>query len=328
MIVLTEQDLASLLQMRDVIDAVGEGFKSLARGEAFAPERVVLDISEHDAVMFNMPARARETEFASGALGTKVVSVFPHNRDREIEVVQSVYLLLDCQTGAPQALMEGRYITGVRTAATSAVATRLMACRGPKRLSIFGAGVQARFHARAMVEVADIESVLISSRDMRKAERLAEEIRSTYGLACESASPDRAAAEADLICTCTTSSEPLFDGSLISPGAHINAVGAYTPHARELDTTTVRRSRLIIDSDSAAGREAGDVLIPLSERAITQGHILGTLSDVVSGHVEARRSPDDITLFKSCGLAIEDLVTARLAYDLALERGAGVRVEI
>jgi ornithine cyclodeaminase/alanine dehydrogenase len=328
MFVLTEQDLASLLEMAMVIEAVEEGFKALERGEAVAPERVALDIPARDAVMFNMPSANLQSEGGRGALGTKIVSVFPHNRGREIDVVQSVFLLLDSETGCPLALMEGRYITGIRTAATSAVATRLMAGGGKKRLSIFGAGVQARFHVRAMVEVAGIETVLISSRDRQKAEMLVEEIRSTYGLTCELSPPERASAEADLICTCTTSSEPLFDGSLLAPGAHINAVGAYTPRARELDTKSVCRARVIIDSVSAAGREAGDILIPISEQAIKQDHILGTLSDLVSGKVRARSSAEDITLFKSCGLAIEDLVTARLAYDLALERGAGAQVRI
>jgi ornithine cyclodeaminase/alanine dehydrogenase-like protein (mu-crystallin family) len=178
-----------------------------------------------------------------------------------------------------------------------------------------------------MLEVAEVKHVMIVSRSADKARALADRVRSVHGLSCELISAARAAT-ANLICTCTSSRTPLFDGRLLNEGAHINAVGAFTPSTRELDSETIRRARVIIDAESSAGREAGEILIPQSEGAIGKAHVKGTLSDVVSGKVSGRELSSDITVFKSCGLAIEDLVTARLAYSRAIARGIGTRVNL
>ena len=326
MLILSESDLRAVLTMRDVIDAVEQGFRASARGDATAPERLRLDVPTHKGVLLEMPAFAGLDGVE--ALGTKIVSVFEQNVQRGLEIVQAVYLLLDSETGVPLSLMDGRFITAIRTAATSAVATKFMAGSGSKRLAVFGAGVQARFHIEAMIEVAELEQVMIVSRTADKAVALAERVRSVHGLPCQVASSEKAAVTGNLICTCTSSSTPLFDGKLLNRGTHINAVGAFTPSTRELDTEAVRRSRVIIDAESAAGREAGEMLIPISEGAMDTGHVKGTLAEVVSGTVPGRESPAEITLFKSCGLAIEDLVTARLAYARASVGGIGARVEL
>jgi alanine dehydrogenase len=322
MLILSRQDLSAVLSMADVIGAVEAGFMAASTGDAVAPERLHLPVPESRGVLLEMPARS------SGALGTKVVTVFEDNARRHMDTVQAVYLLLDAETGSPLALMNGRLITGMRTAAASAVATKFMAGGGGKRLAIFGAGVQGWFHAEAMLEVSRVERVMIASRDQSRAAALAERVGSTYGLDCEAVTAAEAARAANLICTCTSAAEPLFDGRLLSPGTHINAVGAFTPSTRELDTEAVRRSRVIIDAQSAAGREAGEILIPLAEGAIGPAHVVGTLADVVSGQVKGRESGEEITLFKSCGLAIEDLVTARLAYEKAAAAGVGTRVDL
>jgi alanine dehydrogenase len=330
MLILSEADLRLVLTMRGVIDAVGRGFHAMARGDAVAPERLRLAVPNRDSVLLHMPSYLgpqSETEKAP-ALGTKIVGVFPENPSRSLDVVQAVYLLFDPETGVPLALMEGRFITGIRTAATSAVATKHMATPGPKQLAIFGAGVQARFHIDAMIEAANIARVMIASRTAQKAHELAAQVRALHGLACEVVSVEEAASRADLICTCTTSPTPLFDGSIIRAGAHINAVGAFTPLNRELDTATVLRARVIIDAGSAAGQEAGEIQIPLTEGAIKSSHVKGTLAEVVSGKLAGRESSDEITLFRSCGLAIEDLVTAELAYERATALGIGTQVEM
>jgi ornithine cyclodeaminase/alanine dehydrogenase len=322
MLILSQKDLSAALRMADVIGAVEAGFLALARGEARAPDRLHLSIPKNRGVLLEMPARL------PGALGTKIVSVFEENIHRGMEIVQAVYLMLDAETGAPLALMDGRLITAMRTAATSAVATKFMAASGDKQLAVFGAGVQARFHIEAMLEVSNIARVMIASRDEGRAAALAAHVSSTTGIACEVVSAVKAASTASLICTCTSAASPLFDGRLLAQGTHINAVGAFTPATRELDTEAVRRARVIIDAESAAGREAGEILIPLAEGAIEPAHIRGTLAEVVSGQVRGRESVEEITLFKSCGLAIEDLVTARLAYERAISSGAGTRVEL
>jgi ornithine cyclodeaminase/alanine dehydrogenase len=326
MLILTESDLRAVLTMRDVIEAVGQGFRALANGDATVPERLRLEVPEHNGVLLEMPAYAGLD--GGGALGTKIVTVFEQNTKRGLDVVQATYLLLDSETGVPISLMDGRFITAIRTAATSAVATRLMAAPGPKRLAVFGAGVQAGFHIEAMIEVAEVEQVIIASRSVDKARALADRVRVAHDLPCEVVSAKQAPDTADLICTCTSSPVPLFDGRLLKAGAHINAVGAFTPSTRELDSEAVRRARVVIDAESAAGREAGEILIPISEGAIDSSHVRGTLAEVVSGKVAGREAPSEITLFKSCGLAIEDLVTARLAYARASAGGVGTRVEL
>jgi len=326
MLILTESDLRAVLTMRDVIDAVEQGFRALARGHAEVPERLRLDVPAHGGVLLEMPAYA-DLEGAD-ALGTKIVSVFEQNPRRGLEVVQAVYLLLDSETGVPLSLMDGRFITAIRTAATSAVATKYMSLPGSRRLAVFGAGVQAQFHIQAMMEVAEIEKVMIVSRSAEKCRALADCVRTIHKLPCDVVPAEQAAAKANLICTCTSSPTPLFDGGLLSAGAHINAVGAFTPSTRELDTEAVRRSRVIIDAESAAGREAGEILIPISEGVFNASQVKGTLAEVVSGTVAGRESPSQITLFKSCGLAIEDLVTARVAYARATDQGIGANVEM
>lgn len=326
MLILSESDLRAVLTMRDVIGAVEQGFVALARGDAEAPERLRLDVPAHNGVLLEMPAYADLD--GGGALGTKIVSVFEQNARRGLEIVQAVYLLLDSETGVPLSLMDGRFITAIRTAATSAVATKYLSAPGPTRLAVFGAGVQAEFHIEAMIEVADVEQVMIASRSAEKARALAERVRAVHGLTCEVVSAEQAAAEANLICTCTSSPTPLFDSRLLTAGTHINAVGAFTPSTRELDTETVRRARVIIDAESAAGREAGEILIPISEGAIDASHVKSTLAEVVSGKVAGRESPSEITLFKSCGLAIEDLVTAGLGYARAIATGTGAGLKL
>jgi ornithine cyclodeaminase/alanine dehydrogenase-like protein (mu-crystallin family) len=322
-LILSEKDLQQVLSMGKVISAVEEGFRAIASGDTVIPERLHLGVGGIGTLL-EMPAYSHSLQ----ALGTKIVSVFPNNAERGIATVQSVYLLLDSQTGVPLSLMEGRFITGIRTAATSAVATRLMAAPGPKRLGLFGAGVQARFHFEAMIQVADVEEVFISSRTLNRASELAEEIRRSHERACRITSAEEAASTCDLICLCTSSPTPLFDGKLLRAGAHINAVGAYTPATRELDTEAVRRARVIIDARQAAGREAGELVMAISEGAVDRSHVKGDLADLVSGRVRGRESPDEITLFKSCGLAIEDLVTAALAYREASLAGTGMKVDV
>jgi alanine dehydrogenase len=322
MLILTNNDLRSLISMRDCIVAVEDAFRDLARGEAFAPERLHLGLPNDEGTLLEMPA------YLNSALGTKIVSVFPGNTKLGLETVQAAYMLLSAATGEPLALMEGRFITAIRTAATSAVATKHLASPGRKRLAVFGAGVQARYHIEAMMETVEVELLVISSRTIAKAAELARWAAARYEVDCQQTGADDAAGRADLICTCTSSPEPLFNGTLIEGGAHINAVGAFTPETRELDGELIRRAKVIIDSASSAGREAGDLLIAVSEGMIEPSHFAVTLSDVISGKMAGRTSDGEITVFKSCGLAIEDLATAHLAYSRAVERGVGTRIDL
>jgi ornithine cyclodeaminase/alanine dehydrogenase len=331
MLILSEADLRKLLPMRDVIDAVERGFRAVAQGGTTLPQR--LQMAVPGGVFLYMPAYASLAPVSDqvgpqDVAGIKIASVFANNRHYILDVVQAAYLLLDGRTGVPLSLMDGRFLTALRTAATSALATRWMAVPGNKRLGLFGAGVLAEFHAYAMSEVAEIDKIAISSRTLEKAEELARRIKAALRIDCDVLPPDQVASTADLICTCTTASTPVFAGNVVQEGTHINAVGAFTPDTRELDSYTVQRAIVVIDANEAAGSEAGDVLIPIAQGAITKSHIRGTLGDLVSGKITGRDSPRDVTLFKSCGVAIEDLVTAHLAYLRAKREGLGLKIDL
>jgi ornithine cyclodeaminase/alanine dehydrogenase-like protein (mu-crystallin family) len=323
MLILNQQDLETVLSMRDVIAAVERAFRLLGSGKVRAPERLQMDLAGDRGVLLEMPA-----EFLgdAAALGTKLVTVFPANTAQAIDAVQAVYLLLNANTGETLALMEGRFITAIRTAATSALATKYMASAGPKCLAVFGAGVQARFHIEAMLQVVKVDRILLCSRTAEHAERLAEHTTREYSIPCSVTIPEVAVTESNLICTCTSSPNPLFPGSLLQEGTHVNAVGAFTPSTRELDEDAIRRAWLIVDAASAAGREAGEIHLAIRSGAISADHVRGSLADVLSGTVAGRPDPDQITVFKSCGLAIEDLATAQLAYTAA--KGAGIGSEL
>jgi ornithine cyclodeaminase/alanine dehydrogenase-like protein (mu-crystallin family) len=327
MLILSKADLYNLLTMAEVIQAVEQGFHLLAKGKAFAPERLSMAIPASNGVLLEMPSLAGG-ESPQSFFGSKLVTVFPQNPARGLEMVQAAYLLFDGENGAPLALLDAKYITAIRTAATSAVATKYLSNLGKKRLAIFGAGVQARFHIAAMREVAEIESINIASRTAAKAQALAQETSATYRIKCEVMTAEEAASQANLLCACTSSASPLFDGNLLQDGTHINAVGTFTPTTRELDSSTIQRASVFIDAASAAGKEAGDILIPLAEGAIDRSHIKGTLADLVTGKDAGRCSESEITVFKSCGHAIEDLMTAQLAYTKAVMKGTGVTVDL
>jgi alanine dehydrogenase len=334
MLILNESDLRRLLRMTEVIQALEDGFQLLGKGLVRSPERLNMPLPELGGTMLEMPAALLPSTAPSidgttnAALGTKIVSVFPDNRRQNLDIVQSLYVLLDPETGMPLAIMEGKFITGIRTAAVSALASRYMARPDSETLAIFGAGVQAHFHIRALLEGSKLRRVIITSRTQTsttqsRAWDLATEAAARYPVEAEVADSRKALAAADILCTCTTAPEPLFDGDLVKPGTHINAVGAFTPSTRELDTRLISRARVIVDAGQAAGVEAGEIQIPLSEGAIHPSHVKGELSDVVLGKIAGRTSPHEVTVFKSCGLALEDLVTARLAYQKALAEGVG-----
>jgi ornithine cyclodeaminase/alanine dehydrogenase-like protein (mu-crystallin family) len=291
--------MARLLPMREAVDALQEAFGGRLPE---APPRVRVEAPAGELLL--MPA------VSDREAGVKLVTVAPGNPDRGLPLIHALYVLFDGATLAPVALMDGAALTALRTAAVSALATRHLARPDASRLVLFGAGVQATAHLEAMAAVRLLAHVAVVSRAPEPAEGLAERARG-MGIDADVSSPD-AVREADLICTCTTASAPVFDGSMLRPGAHVNAIGAYRPDTREVDDDTMRRARIVVETREAALREAGDVLIPIESGVISEAAIVADLSEVVRG-AEVRRHPDDITLFKSVGVAFEDLVVARAA---------------
>jgi ornithine cyclodeaminase len=314
-----------LLPMVDCIPVMEAALAELARGQAEVPVRLVLDAGPGVGAVALMPAELR----GSRALGYKVVTVFPGARERGEPAHQAVVALLDPDTGRILAFLDGTSITAIRTAAVSGLATRLLAREEAGDLAILGSGAQAVTHLEAMRTVRRLRSVRVWSRSREGATRFAEREGRRTGLTIEVCGTSRKAVlGADLICTTTAAREPVLEGAWIAPGAHVNAVGACIPAARELDTAAVVRARLFVDSRESAQSEAGDFLIPRAEGALGDEHIAGELGEVVIGRVPGRRSPEEITLFKSLGLAVEDLAAAQAVYRRAVEAGAGTQVEL
>ena len=325
MLILTRHDVESLLTMPDAIDAVAEGFRQLAAGAVEMPQRLATTVAPYNGIHLSMPA------FVAGDPGTltiKVVTVYNDNRTvYDLPTIHAVLLLHDARTGKPLALMDAEHLTAMRTGAVCGVATRLMARPEASVVTLFGAGIQAGPQLLAMAAVRPIRQVYVVA--LGDSAAFAAQMRAALGIPVEIAGDVQAAVEqADIICTATNSAAPLFDGRWLRPGTHINAIGAYTRTTRELDTETVRRSRVIVDRRQAAQAEAGDIVIPTQEGAIGPDHVAGELAEVVTGALAGRRSADEITLFKSVGLALQDAMSAALVYARAVEAAIGHSVDL
>lgn len=294
---LDEADVERLLRMQEVIPAMEKALADFSSGKVVQPVRTMLSVAEHHGFLGLMPA------YTGTALGTKLVAFYPRNTD--VPTHHATILLFKPETGEHLVTMDGRFITEVRTAAVSAVATERLARLDASVLAIIGSGVQAHSHLEALRLVREFREVRVWS--LRRAAAFAEE----HGVRA-AASAEEAVRGADVVVTATTSPTPVLSGEWLSPGVHINAVGAARPDWRELDDEMLRRALVYVDSREAAMQESGDV--------IAAGEIFAEIGEVVSGTKPGRRSPEEITLFKSLGLAVEDVATAELVYRKVLDR--------
>jgi len=295
------EDLRSALSMEDAIDALDVAFSG---NLPTAPPRSHLGVGRGDLLV--MPAWGEAL-----GVGVKLVTVAPDNPSVGLPIIHGIYVLFDYESLRPSTLLDGAALTGIRTAAVSAVATRYLARADSETLVVFGGGTQGLAHIEAMSEVLpELERVLCVSRGRASAERLVE--RATeLGYRAQIASVD-AVEHADVVCTCTTASSALFDGARLGLGTHVNAVGAYKPDARELDDVTIGRSKVFVEIKESAMREAGDLRIPIESGVLAPPDVT-ELGDVAGGRVAGRTDLDDITVFKSVGVAFEDLVVAAAA---------------
>ena len=324
MLVLTRADLERVLEPAAVIEAVASAFREAAAGRAPALPRAALPMAGGGFFIGMISALPRRR-----ALGAKLVTVVEANRKRGLPTLHASYVLSDPETGAPLAFMEAGFLTAIRTGAASAVAAKCLARPDSRRLACFGAGVQAEFQLRCLKAILPVESVAVVGRDPARARAFAARMRGTLGVPVEVTRDRRAAVrEADVVTCATTSSRPVFAGRDLRPGAHVDAVGSFRPDTREVDTETVKRARVIVDTYHGAWTEAGDLLIPLEAGAITRRHVRAELAEVVARRKPGRTRPDEITLFKSVGWAPEDAATARLAYDRAMAHGVGTEVTV
>jgi ornithine cyclodeaminase/alanine dehydrogenase-like protein (mu-crystallin family) len=306
---LNRTEIEALLPMAECIEVVEEALRALTRGEAVQPLRSALWMPDRHGLLGVMPGILGSLGGDDPVTGVKVITVMPGNHAHGEESHQGVVVLFEQERGRPLAILDATAVTAIRTAAASAVATRALAREDAGDLAILGSGTQARTHLEAMRAVRTLRRVRVWSRNPESARRFAQE----EGI--ETAASAREAVQgADLICTVTASMEPVLHGDWIYPGAHVNAVGACTPRARELDAAAVARSRLFVDRRESALAEAGDFLLAREEGAVTDSHILGELGEVLEGRVPGRQSAEEVTLFKSLGIAVEDLAAGRHVY--------------
>ena len=311
---LTERDVRSVLPMPDLIGAMELALRAYSAGRVAQPVRTVLEVGADRAFFGLMPAALDEP----AAVGAKLVTVYHRNHDRGLPSHLASILLLDPSTGAVIALMDGRFITEARTAAVSAVSVKLLARPDAHVLAIIGSGVQARSHLEAIRHVRPLSEVRVWSPSQAHREAFAAEAVKTTGLSVRAkASAAEAMRDADVIVLATAAKTPVIENDDVADGAHIAAVGACRPTEREMPTRLVARSRLFVDSRAGALKEAGELLIPIAEGAIAESHIAGELGDVAAGRLAGRQSGKEVTIFKSLGMAAEDVVAARLVLDRA-----------
>jgi alanine dehydrogenase len=324
MLILSESEVRQLLPMPDLIDQMQSALAEFSTGHVKQPLRAVLEAGA-SGFFGVMPAFIP----ATGALGTKLVTVFGGNAARGLPTHLATILLLDSNTGQLLALLDGRYITEARTAAVSAVSVKLLAREDAATLAIIGSGVQARSHLQALAHVRPLRDVRVWSPIPAHREAFAREMRAVTAAPISAVSSAReAVALADLVALVSSAREPVVSSGWISDGAHICAVGACRPDQREMDTALVRRARLYVDSRTGALAEAGDIVLPVNEGVLDEHHIVGELGEVAAGAIRGRTAPSEVTIFKSLGMAVEDVAAAHLAVARAKERDMGSELDL
>jgi alanine dehydrogenase len=323
--VLSGKDVKAAITMAEAIEAVAQAFAQLSMGKASVPLRTSVETEQ--GVSLFMPAHLPDSE--STAL--KVVSVYPDNRSLGLPTIMAMVVVVDGRTGRPLAVMDGTYLTALRTGAASGVATDLLAREDAQIVALFGAGVQGRTQLEAVCTVRGIEEIRVFDINQGASQKLVAEMAG-QGLVPENVlvanSRREAVRGADIVVTATTSHSPVFDGRDIAPGTHINGIGSYTPEMREVDEKVVERAKIVVDSREGCLAEAGDLIIPIEAGLITETDIYAELGEIVAGAKPGRESRQEITFFKSVGNAVQDAAVAWKALERAEKKGLGAVVEL
>lgn len=328
-LLLNEHDMKKVFTMEDAIKADKDALEFYSRGESCIPLRTNLDIPEYKGQSLYMPGYVA----GANALGLKIVSVYPDNVGKGLPSVPAFMVLLDNKTGEVCAAMDGTYLTKIRTGALSGAATDILSRKNSKVFALIGTGGQAETQLEAVLSVRDIEEVRVYSTKRERVEdfvkRMSEKFSKRFNVKIVAAeSSDEAIKDADIITCVTTSKKPVFDGKLVKRGAHINGVGSYTPDMQEIDEYTILNSdKIYVDTLDGVLNESGDFIIPMRENRFSQEDITGELGEVIIGKVSSRENDEEITLFKSVGSGVFDLVTAKRIYEKALEKGIGQVIE-
>ena len=313
-----------LLPMDECIAAMEPAMIAASTGTVVIPPRLISPLIDNSGYFGLMPGSSA----GIAAYGAKVVSLHPANPGRGLPAIQGFVTLFDHDTGTPIAIIEGAEVTGIRTAAASGLATRLLAREGASSCGILGTGVQAVTHVDAMRAVRPVSRILVWGRDVAKATAFAQEQSQRTGIEISAVSDPAEAGACDLVCTVTGSAEPVLKGEWVQPGAHVNLVGAHTLTTREADTDLLVKSAVYVDLLESVKNEGGDVMIPVQEGAIDEAHIIGEIGQLLNGEITGREDDTQVTLYNSLGNTAQDLFTARHVYEKALKLGVGVTVEL
>jgi alanine dehydrogenase len=325
MLVLSEKEVRRLIDVEELIDALERAHIQFSTGKAVMPVRQVVPLPEIKGRITSMPAYLSEDH----ALGMKVVTFFQENPNKNLPAILATIHLYSAATGKLEAVMDGTYITAIRTACASAVATKALANPNTRVLGVLGAGVQADSHIHALCKVREIKSIKVYSPSGKSARKLKEELEPVVKIKIDPVkTAEEAVRDTDLLVTATTAKEPIVNCDWLKPGVHINAVGSHRPDLREIDGATIKRAKVFVDSRDAIMAECGDVLLAIKEGAITESHASIEIGEVLAGKKSGRTKPEEVTLYKSVGIAIQDVAAAQLVYRKALRENAGVNVEI
>ena len=323
--ILSADDVRNALPMRQAIDTMKRAFAQLSAGQADVPLRVGVHIPRHNGLALFMPGYLSQDD----QLAVKFVSVFNDNPSRGLPLIHALVVVVDPESGAPAAVMDGSYLTALRTGAASGAATDLLARKEARRAAIFGAGTQARTQLEAICQVRPIQEAWVYDPNPERMTAFVAEMEGKLAIRIHpSENPAQAARPAEVICTATTSSTPVFHDEDIQPGTHINAVGAYTPQMQEIPAETVKRSKIVIDHRASSLAEAGDLIIPLNKGLISEQDIYAELGEIAAGAKPGRESVDEITFFKSVGVAVQDVAAANAVLQAAREMNLGTEVAL
>lgn len=325
MLLLSEKQVESLIDIDELIVSLEQALIQYSTGNAVMPVRLVVPLPQIQGRITSMPGFLNEDR----ALGMKVVTYFQENPQRGLPAILATIMLFSAETGKMIAVMDGSYITAIRTACASAVATKTLANSETPVLGILGAGVQARAHIQALSRVRKFSKIKIHSPSGSSAARIKKDLQSEISTDIDvAAGAEDAITHSDIVVTVTTAKEPILNLDWLKPGAHINAVGSHRPDLREIDSATLARAKVVVDSREAIMAECGDILLAIKEKIISPDAIHAEIGEVLAGTKSGRIDADEITLYKSVGIAIQDVATANLVYRKALERGVGTNAEI
>ena len=322
---LSEKQVQSLIDIDELIAALERAHIQYSTGKADMPVRLVVPLPQIQGRITSMPGYLNE----DNALGMKVVTYFQNNPQQNLPAILATILLFSAESGKLIAAMDGGYITAIRTACASALATKALANPETPTLGILGAGVQARAHIQALARVRKLRTIKIYSPSVNSAARIKQSMEEEIAIPINIAkSGEEVVRSADLLVTVTTAKEPIVKSEWLKSGTHINAVGSHRPDLREIDGATLARAKVVVDSKEAIMAECGDILLALKENSITEANIHGEIGEILAGTKPGRTSADEITLYKSVGIAIQDVATAQLVYRKALEQNVGTNIEI